>query len=116
EKYSQALNEQRQQFDTQLEEMRDRQRENTARTREELNAAHRRDKELFLDYHNEKVGGLRKDLRTTRNYANQRLRQQELRHTNDKVRMEESHFRNARKLATDHNEIQAETREGYLDA
>src|SRR5690606_8177399 len=109
ERYNTALELQKEKFEQQIDELRERQRECTTRNREELLKTHGQEMERFRDHHHETVADLRNDLRVTRNNAQQRLRQQQIGHMSDKMRVEESHLANIRKMATDHNDIQAET-------
>jgi hypothetical protein len=113
ENYGAEIEKQKKDFSTQIESMRDKQKESSERTRKELDDAHNKEMESFRDFHNEKTAELKNDLRSTRNNANQRLRNQEVRHFNDKMRLEDNNMNTVKQLAIDHNELQKEAREGY---
>lgn len=116
EKYATTLNEQQKTYIDQVEEMREAQRKSTDKIRNDLTEAHKKEMEAFRDYHLETTSKLKNDLRTTRNSANQRLRNQEVRHLSEKARLEDTNLENVRQLSIDHNDIQQQTREGYEES
>jgi hypothetical protein len=116
EKYAVTLDEQRKNFDHQVDEMRTDQKQSTEKTRKELTDAHKKELEGFRDYHNETTSDLKNDLRTTRNSATQRLRNQEVRHFNEKMRLNDTNMATMKQKDVDFNEIQSDSREGYQES
>ncbi|MEK6556422.1 MAG: hypothetical protein AABZ31_14330 [Bdellovibrionota bacterium] len=95
-KYSEAIANAESNYIKNVEEMREQQKKSLDATRAQINEAHNKEMETFRDYHNESVSGLKNDLRQTRTNANQRLRNQEVQHSSDKMRIYSNHMNDAK--------------------
>lgn len=114
-KFNEAVAQNEKKYNAQIETLREKQRESVDNIRSDLNEAHKKESEQSRDYNNEKIGDLKQDLQSTRVNANQRLRNQEIQHMNDKTRIESNNMDNLTRKEKTHNEMMEEMRDGYQD-
>ncbi len=113
QRYDEQLAQQSAKFSSDLEKLREDQKATVEQVRGKLDDAHSKEMESFRDYHNEEVAGLKNDLRRTRQSSTQKLRNQEIQHFGEKMRLSDDKMHTINKIEKDHNEIQKDTREGY---
>lgn len=94
-------------------EMHEDQRETLVKTREQLAKEHDKEVTNLLDERNERVAKSNNDYRTLREQTNSRVRNQEIRHMQDKARMADAHMDNIRRESFAHGEIQESTKDGF---
>ena len=104
-----------QKFSEKLQELREDQKETIGEIRSKLNTAHEKELEYLHDDRNEAVSQLKNDYRKLRQSSQERIKNQETRHMNDKLRMQSSHMDNIHRETEMHNKIQEISREGYQD-
>ncbi|MCB0350912.1 MAG: hypothetical protein KDD38_07000 [Bdellovibrionales bacterium] len=100
-------------FSKTLENLREDQKSTLQESREKLKAQHEKELERIRDERDAKVADLKNNFRTLRQSADQRLRNQEIRHMQDKNRMQNAHLEDTRGREKGHAMIQDSAREGY---
>lgn len=113
EKFNQAVARNEQNYNAQVERLREEQRESVEKIRNDLTEAHKKETERQRDYTGEKISELKNNLQSTRTNSNQRLRSQEIQHMNDKGRIQSNNMDNHIRKERTHNETMEEMREGY---
>jgi hypothetical protein len=96
-----------------LEDLREDQKQSIGQTRDQLNEAHEKELEATRDERNQTVSELKNEYRTLRQNTDQRLRNQEVHHMQDKMRENSAHMDNIRREVESHNKIQDISREGF---
>lgn len=115
DRYARQHAEESQKFSEKLEELRQDQKETLTRTREKLNESHDKEIESLRDNSNETISKLKNEYRQLRQGTTEKIRGQEIRHMQDKARMQSSHMDNIKGQAESHNTIQKVSREAYQD-
>ena len=112
-KYDEAIAAAEENYNKNIERMREEQRKSLDQVRSEQAKAHEQEMEVFRDYHAEKVGELKNDLRKTRYSTQQQLRNQEVRQAQDKMRINNQHMSDIQNREVAHNRQLDNYREDY---
>lgn len=115
QKYAAAMSENEKLTSGRMEEMREAQKQSIDSLRDKMNAQHEKELELQKDSSTSRIMDLSNDLRTTRSSASERLRGQEVRHMNDKMRLEASAMDEITKRDRSYNDLYDQQREAYSD-
>ncbi|MEQ1663875.1 MAG: hypothetical protein ABL927_00705 [Bdellovibrionales bacterium] len=102
-------------FSQELAALRAEQKEAMNKKREQLIESHDKELGAIHDERNETVSNLKNELRQVRTNTAERLKNQDVRHMQDKVRAESNHIETIEKETRAHNLIQEDTREGYQE-
>lgn len=114
-KYSEAINQKNEDYNQLVEQMREEQSESYGDLKENLQKRHQEERDQLRSNYQEQIVKLENDLRTTRNSSTERIRGQEIRHMNDKVRMEDNFMSEIQSRESGHADIQESLMDGYKD-
>jgi hypothetical protein len=112
-RYQEQTAEQSKKFTETLADIREDQQATIRNTREKLSSAHEEEVERLQDDRNETVADLKTEYRTLRQNTDQRLRNQEVRHMQDKAKIQSASMDNLHRESEVHNKIQDISREGF---
>jgi len=106
-------NSQSNQFSSDLQNVREDQKQSIDDTRKKLTTSHQKELDSLREGRNERVAELEEKNENTSKNLGQQLRDQESRHQSDKQRMANANMNNIRMRDEAHNSVQDHTREGF---
>lgn len=113
ERYQEQYASEANKFSEKLGELREDQKSTLRSSREKLGEAHEKELERTRDERNQTVSGLKNNYSRLRQSADQRIRNQEIRHMQDKTRLQNSHMEDSLHKEEAHATIQDSSREAY---
>jgi hypothetical protein len=111
--YDEAIKSAEKNYISNVEKLREDQKKSVDGTRKQLQEAHAEELGSFRDYHGKTVAELKNEVRTTRTNTNQRLKNQEVQHTGDKMRIYNNHMNEYKNREESHNDQLSNYSEDY---
>jgi len=112
-KYTGSIAENEASMRAEVEKLRENQAKSVEKVKTNLNQKHAEDVERQKDYYDQRLVQMRNNLRTTRNSARDRITNQEVRHMNDKMRLQESTMDEIQRRDQTHSDIQKTQKEAF---